>query len=237
MSIDISFKVGKDTLRGTLFTPSGKGPFPAVIFFHGSGGRGEKYYEAGEKFPQKGIVALAFNFRGCGRSDGSYSTQTFANALEDAQKAFDFLLSKNIDPQRIGVVGGSFGGFVVAMLLPKIKVKSLVLLGASAHDESLLTKIDKGGSEKEVAYFKNKSNWENSQSYKNVANFKNPVLIIKSGNDENVPHEVTDKYFQKAVNSSKKEIRIIEGADHRLSEQKWRNEFCDIILDWFLKTL
>lgn len=234
---EVEFKVENDTLRGTLFIPNGKGPFPAVIFYHGSGGKGEKYFEAGEKFPEKGIMALVFNFRGCGISDGNYLSQTYRDALDDAQKAFDFLLSQNADPDRIGVVGGSFGGFVAAMVLPKNEIKSLVLLAPSAHDSLLSTKIDMGSLEREVVYFANKSNWENAQSFKDVANFKGSLLIIESGNDENIPHEVPDKYFQEAINTSKKETKTIEGADHRLSEQKWRDRFCELILDWFLETL
>jgi len=42
----VEFKVGKDTLRGSLFIPDGKGPFPGVIFFHGSGSTGDTYFEA-----------------------------------------------------------------------------------------------------------------------------------------------------------------------------------------------
>jgi len=42
--------VGKDTLRGSLFIPDGKGPFPGVIFFHGSGfSTGDTYFEAAER--------------------------------------------------------------------------------------------------------------------------------------------------------------------------------------------
>ncbi len=233
----VEFKVGKETLRGILFIPEGNGPFPAVIFYHGSGGKGEKYYEAGRLFPEKGIMALAFNFRGCGQSDGNYLEQTHENALEDAYKALNFLLSQNVNPDRIGIVGGSFGGYVSAMILPKIKAKSLVLLGSSAHDEPLSTKIDKGSLENEVAYFKNKSNWENAQSFKNIENFKGSLLVIKMGNDDNVPKKIPEKYFKKAVNSSGKEIHTIRDADHRLTQQNWRNEFFDLIINWFLTTL
>ncbi len=234
---NVEFKVGGDTLRGSLFIPDGKGPFPAVIFFHGSGGKGEKYYEAGEKFPEKGIMAFAFNFRGCGRSEGDFKEQTYRDALDDAQSAFEVLLKQNVDLDRIGVAGGSFGGFIAAMLCLRLRIKSLVLLGPSAHKESLLKKIFRDDIDDEVKYFLVRNNWIGSEAFTNIANFKGPLLVIKSERDENVPGEIPDKYFKDAVSFSKKELKIIVGADHRLSEQKWKDDFFDLILSWFTETL
>ena len=234
----VEFKSGKNTLRGSLFVPRVKGPFPAVIFFHGSGSRGQKYFDAGNFLSKKGFLCLAFNFSGCGVSDGVYKKQTHEDAFKDGKSAFNFLLTQeNIDKNRIGLVGGSFGGFVVSMILPEVEVKSLVLLSASAHDDSYNTKIDMGSLENEVKYFKNEFNWINSEAYKNISDYRKSLLVIKSENDENVPENVVDRYFDVAKKASRKELKVIKGADHRLSTEKMRNEFYKIISDWFLKTL
>ena len=106
---------GKNILRGELChletrplrkrEVAGKGPFPAVLFFHGNGGKGEKYYEAGKKFAEKGFLALAFNFSGCGESSGNYTEQTHEDAFRDALSAYNFLLDQDlIDKQRIGLL-------------------------------------------------------------------------------------------------------------------------------------
>lgn len=237
MEKKVEFKVGETTLRGSVFVPDGTGPFPAVIFFHGNGGKGEKYFEAASKFPQKGIMAFAFNFRGCGISDGNYLTQTHQDSFIDAQKAFEFLLSQNVDPERIGVIGGSFGGYIAAMLLPKLTIKSLVLLGPSACVHPPPSKLDMGGLRKEIEYFADKLNWESAQSYINIANFKGPLLVIRAGNDENVPKTVVERYFNKAFASQNRQIKTIIGADHRLSIGPWKEEFYNLILDWFSNTL
>ena|SRR6516225_10214270 len=34
----VSFRSGEITLQGALYKPEGKGPFPAVVYKHGSGG-------------------------------------------------------------------------------------------------------------------------------------------------------------------------------------------------------
>ena len=237
MEKKIEFKSGKNTLRGSLFIPSGKGPFPGVIFFHGNGGRGEKYFEAGKKFSENGILAFAFNFTGCGESSGNYLTQTHKDAYRDAKIAFNKLLDqKNIDKNRIGILGGSFGGFVASMIISEIKIKSLVLLSPSAHDDPDSEKLNIGPIEKEVKYFANKKNWINSKSYKNISEFKGSLLVVKSEKDENVPSTVVDKYYQVSKSKNKKQI-ILKGADHRLSTAKMRKECFSQIIDWFLKTL
>jgi len=233
----VEFKSGENLLRGSFFVPKGIGPFPGVLFFHGSGGRGEKYFEAGKKFMENGILAFVFNFTGCGESSGNYLTQTHKDAFRDAKIAFNKLLDqKNIDKNRIGIVGGSFGGYVASMTLPELDVSSLVLLSPSAHDDSYDTKIDMGSIQKEVEYFNNEYNWINSEAYKNISEFKGSLLVVKSENDENVPSTVVDKYYQKSKSKIKKQI-ILKGADHRLSTYEMREEFYKIVTDWFLKIL
>lgn len=237
MEKKIEFIVDNTILRGSIFTPKGKGPFPAVIFFHGSGSKGLKYFEAGKKLSEDGILAFVFNFRGCGLSDGDYLLQTYEDAFLDAKSAFELLLCQNIDQERIGVVGGSFGGFIASIILPQILIKSLVLLNSSARGGGFSEKINMGGLDNEVKYFTNPKNWESSKSFENIQNFKGKLLIIKSQNDENVPQEILDKYFQKAINTTKKEMVQIANADHRLSKEVWKEEFFSIIRDWFSKTL
>ena len=237
MEKKIEFIVDNTILRGSLFIPSGNGPFPAVIFFHGNGSRALKHFEAGKRLSENGIMAFVFNFRGCGISDGDYLLQTHQDSLIDAKSAYTLLLSQNIDKSRVGVVGGSFGGYIASMMIPQMKIKSLVLLNPSACSHPLSEKIDMGGLANEVEYFKTLSNWENAQGFKNISNYVGQLLFIKSENDENIPPEVLDKYFKSVSHTTKKEMVVIKGADHRLSENVQKEEFFSIIVDWFLKTL
>jgi len=216
----VEFKSGRNILRGSLFVPKNKGPFPALTFFHGSGGKGEKYFEAGKYLSKKGILCFAFNFSGCGKSDGDYLLQTHQDAFRDAKSAYDFFIKQeNIDRNRIGVVGGSFGGYVASMILPEIDISSLVLLSPSAHDDSYDAKIEMGSIEKEIEYFKNEYNWINSEVFKNIAKFVGSLLVISAENDENIPENVIDKYIQSAKTKDL-ESNVLKDADHRLSTER-----------------
>lgn len=60
---------------------------------------------------QVGIVGLRFNFRGVGRSQGSFGGGIPEQS--DARAALDFLSRhEEINPARIGIMGYSFGGRV-----------------------------------------------------------------------------------------------------------------------------
>jgi len=59
----------------------------------------------------KGMAALRFNFRGVGHSQGSFAGGI--GELDDARSALAFLSNREeIDPDRIGIMGYSFGGMV-----------------------------------------------------------------------------------------------------------------------------
>jgi hypothetical protein len=60
---------------------------------------------------RQGIVALRFNFRGVGRSEGTFDGGR--GEMEDVAGAVDFLeVEERVDPQRLAVVGYSFGAEV-----------------------------------------------------------------------------------------------------------------------------
>jgi hypothetical protein len=231
----IEFRVKGEILRGNLYVPEIKFP-PAVIIFHGSGGTGDSQIPLAENLAKKGILSFHFNFRGCGRSEGNFLEQTVGDALLDARAAFNLLLEQEVDKNRIGICGSSFGGNIATLLLPEFSVKSLVLKAPVALNLSSNSKIDMGGLEEEVRYLSNRRNWENAVNFENIKKFKGDLLIIKSGKDENVPSEMVDMFYSQAINANKSMV-VIEGADHRLSEQEWINEFTELGLSWFINTL
>ena len=105
-------------LSGTLYRPTGSGPFPAVVLMHGCTGLGSGstgLENVALLLRASGYVALAvnsFSFRGvqtvCGNLDGS---PTISERVEDALGAKRYLSSLSfVDPNRIGLVGWSHGG-------------------------------------------------------------------------------------------------------------------------------
>lgn len=122
---------GPYALRGDLFTPAGRGPFPAIVYNHGSERDPSLDFlgTTGRWFQQHGFVVLFVYRRGAGGSDGPYwqdtverlptaaQAQATVDALEaeteDVMIAGRWLASRpEVDPERLAVAGCSFGGIV-----------------------------------------------------------------------------------------------------------------------------
>ncbi len=105
-------------LYGMLGVPTGlRTPErrPAFLVLHGFGGNCES---AGVIHPTKvlsefGYVTLRFDMRGCGKSQGELGRVICLEQVEDLGHALEFLARHPaVDPDRIGVIGSSFGGAV-----------------------------------------------------------------------------------------------------------------------------
>lgn len=109
---DIEFKSGDVALSGTMVLPPGEGPFPGVVFLHGSRaeGRWATRYLA-DAFAQRGIAALSYDKRGVGRSKGDWREAGFADLVGDASAAIEAMrVQVGIDAARVGIHGHSQGG-------------------------------------------------------------------------------------------------------------------------------
>src|SRR3989344_461502 len=148
MERKVKFKIGRETLRGSMFIPQGKGPFPSVIFFHGSSGNGEMHFDLAKSISKRGVLGFAFNYRGCGVSDGEFKDQTVGMGIKDGKAAIEFFLSqKEVDKKRLGFSGGSFGGFLASLLANRFNPKYL----ESAQNASKKEKFTLRGSKHRIS--------------------------------------------------------------------------------------
>ena len=90
---------------------------PAVVLGHGFGVRKESLVDASEHLRAAGFVTLAIDYRTFGESGGSPRGSLFPmNEVEDFRNAISWLEGRDdVDPDRIGILGISFGGGVVIM--------------------------------------------------------------------------------------------------------------------------
>ncbi|MDD5265084.1 MAG: alpha/beta hydrolase fold domain-containing protein, partial [Candidatus Bipolaricaulis sp.] len=99
-----------------LYRPSSAGPHPAIVFVHGGGwtaGDKSMWEDEALRFADQGYVGISVNYR-------LAPTYPFPAAVEDCKAAVRWLRSHaqelDVDPQRIGAMGSSAGGHLVAML-------------------------------------------------------------------------------------------------------------------------
>ena len=110
-------------LAATVRTPeNAKGRLPAAVLVHGSGRVTAQQIlsNAGHRLTTMGLVVLAYDKRGVGESTGEYSNIGPRNSVAmfdllatDALAGVDALRARNdVDPDRIGLVGFSQGGWI-----------------------------------------------------------------------------------------------------------------------------
>jgi carboxymethylenebutenolidase len=124
----IGFKSGNLELKGFVWKPSGEGPFPVLLWNHGSGKQVGPLDTVAPYFVEKGYVFFVPHRRGQGRSPGRYIMDEIDQAgsrderhkaaidlhethFEDQLAALQYLQALPfVDKNRIGVMGCSFGG-------------------------------------------------------------------------------------------------------------------------------
>lgn len=123
---ELSYTSDGTKISGTLIRPNGPGPFPLIVFVHGSGKMTrETMRSVANMFVESGSAAFIFDRRGKGKSDGDTARILPISVMAgDVINAVDFLKNiKDIDSGKIGLYGLSQGGWVVpyaASLCPDV---------------------------------------------------------------------------------------------------------------------
>lgn len=118
---EVSFYSDGLKLAGLLYEPDGLGPGerrPTVVCCHGYTGMKDVYLlPVPERLAAYGYVALAFDHRGFGKSEGTRARLIPWEQSEDIRNALTFLGTVPcVDPGRLGLYGTSFGGANVVMV-------------------------------------------------------------------------------------------------------------------------
>jgi uncharacterized protein len=114
----VTFESDKLRLAGIVRVPDGLKPGerrPAFLVLHGFGSNKSSHNVTlpCEMLNKLGYVAMGFDMRGCGESEGERGRLICLEQVSDTSNALTFLATHpNVDPKRIGVLGSSFGAAV-----------------------------------------------------------------------------------------------------------------------------
>jgi len=120
---EIAFQSGLFHVAGDLRLPGGTGPFPAVIFVHGSGPADRTasgtYLPVMERMARAGYATLSWDKPGTGESTGELSSRrVHIQRARIVLEAVEVLKAHPaIDPKRIGLWGISQAGYVMPRVL------------------------------------------------------------------------------------------------------------------------
>ena len=198
-------------IHGQLFLPSNMDSgkrYPAAIFFHGGSRRqmllGWHYmyyyrnaYAMNQYLANHGYVVLSVNYRsGIGygmefREAANYGA-TGASEFNDVMGAGLYLRGRpDVDPARIGLWGGSYGGYLTALGLSR--ASDLFAAGVDmhgVHDWNLVIRNFVPAYDPEAKPDAARLAFESSP-LSSVKSWRSPVLLIHGDDDRNVPFSET----------------------------------------------
>lgn len=142
---DVSYTAGGRRVAGYLAVPPGKGPFPAVVYLHGSGGDRTQLLVPATWLAARGVVALTITMPGDAAAAGTAEQRLAAQrratvaTVVAARRAVDVLATlPRVDASRIGLVGWSSGarvGAILAGVEPRIEAFDLMSAGSPPVQE------------------------------------------------------------------------------------------------------
>jgi carboxymethylenebutenolidase len=150
-SRNVSYKSGEETVNAVMYTPPGKGPFPALVVIHEWWGLNDWVKEQASKLADQGYVTLAIDlYRGKVATTPDEAHEIMRGVPEDRANrdllaASSYLRAqKNVDPKRVASIGWCMGGgYSLDLALNDPKLKAAVInYGHLATDAAALKKIN-----------------------------------------------------------------------------------------------
>ena len=131
----VTFRHGADTLAGELNLPSVPPPHPAILFVEGAGA--ESHHGSSpisDEFLRRGFATLIWSKPGVDESTGDWRGQSMDDRAGEVEAAMSYLATRaDIDPDRIGLFGGSQAGWVVPKVAAHREVAFMILQSCPAQ--------------------------------------------------------------------------------------------------------
>ncbi|TMH01387.1 MAG: alpha/beta fold hydrolase [Betaproteobacteria bacterium] len=230
----VYIRVEDEHILGTLISPGTL--VPGVLFVHGWGGDQRQYVARARELTALGCVCLTFDLRGHAQTQTQYDSVSREDNMRDLLAAYDFLAAlRNVDSDSIAVVGSSYGGYLAALLTALRPVKWLALRVPALYKDSewRMPKLQLRREQALENYRLQPVSPDQSNALRVCSEFTGDVLIVESEHDAVVPHQVIVNYREACVNARSLTYRLIEGADHGLSNEAWHRAYTLLLVSWF----
>jgi len=235
--------------------------YPALLNIHGGPFTqyGNKFFDEFQVYAGAGYAVIYSNPRGSsgyaeswgraikgpkttdkGPGWGSVDFEDLMAVTDQALEQFSF-----IDPERVGVMGGSYGGYMTSWIIGHTnRFKAAISERAVNNMYTMAYTSDIGAyfrSELGPLYLDDPEEFLRISPITYAQDIKTPVLIMHSENDLRCPIEQAEQLYS-ALKLLGREVEFVRfpGSSHELSRSgspNQRVERFEIILDWFKRKL
>jgi len=200
-------------LHGQLFLPNTPAPAhtsrPAILFFHGGPNRQmllgypamdyySNAYAMNQYLAAQGFIVLSVNYR-CGIGYGLDFRECKHTGADGGAEYNDVLAAANylrsfpgVDPKRIGIWGGSYGGYLTALALARNS--NLFAAGVDFHGVHDWNFEDNASDWKQGSFAQQDAIAAKARASSPIASidlWRSPVLLIHGDNDPDVAYAQT----------------------------------------------
>ncbi|NNF08596.1 MAG: S9 family peptidase [Candidatus Eisenbacteria bacterium] len=222
--------------------------YPLVVQIHGGPhiAYGESYFHEFQTLASRGYVVLAVNPRGSATFGDEFASaiqyEYPGNDIHDILYGVDFVLDLGfVNPSRMGVTGGSGGGYLTNWIIVKDhRFKAAATQRCVSDWLSFYATTD---FTMYTPFWFKKQPWEDPMEYikrspaYHAASIRTPLLIIHSESDQRTPINQAETMFR-ALKGLKKETVMVRfpNEQHGLSRNgspKRRVERNEVIANWF----
>jgi dipeptidyl aminopeptidase/acylaminoacyl peptidase len=251
----VTYKSFDGTLISALlwvpFNLERNGKNPGIVLPHGgpTGQTTDTFNRQAAALVSRGYTLIAPNVRGStgyGMAFQKMNYQDLGGAdLQDEVYAAKFLSATGyVDAKKIGIAGGSYGGFMTLMAIgktPDVWAAAVDLFGIVdwytmlQHEDPRLQEYEKSLLGDPV---KDRAVYENTSPIKHLANAKAPLLVLQGENDIRVPKEESEQVvsiLQKAGKTVDAHYYPAEG--HGFQKRENQIDSVRRMVEWFEKYL
>jgi uncharacterized protein len=233
----VQLEVGMRRIAGTVISPE---PMLAgMLFIHGWAGNQEQYLVRARQIAALGCVCLTFDLHGHAATSEVQAAVTREENLADVVTAYDYLAgSMNVNSDAIGVVGSSYGGYLAALLTAVRPVQWLALRAAALYRDEDWTKPKGSLDRTDLNTYRLLSiKPAENRALEACSNFRGDVLLVESQHDTIVPSSVTANYRTAFVQARSLTFRVIEAADHALSDTQLQRQYTFLLTSWVTEVI
>ena len=233
---DETFEIEVDDahcIAATLIVPDTR--MPGVLFLHGWGGNQSQYAYRAREIAALGCACLTVDMRGHAKTAVQQATVTREDNLTDALAAYDRLVREAaVDDDQVAVIGSSYGGYLATILTTLRPVKWLGLRAPALYKDTDWTspKLALRQLQGLEAYRRMMLEAQDNRALRAATAYRGDVLIVESGHDTIIPHEVIDNSRNAFAAARSLTYRVIDGADHGLTDPACRQAYTSLLVNW-----
>jgi fermentation-respiration switch protein FrsA (DUF1100 family) len=198
---------------------------PAVLVFHGAGSQRANHADFARAAASHGFVALTFDNRGHGESEGELGART----VTDAERLLRLLAERpEVDAQRIAVRGSSMGGLLAIQAAAVSKQVAAVVAICPAAEYMMVDDVRRvargeppppGSALQSIRVdAPGLVAWLEEHDVREAVQLlgAKPLMLVHSRDDEVIPYQFSQELYDRA--EEPKRLLLLEDGNHRSAQ-------------------